>query len=86
MKADEIIRERIRRMLASGDLLCEEPEETWAGNGDGQRCAACAEPIPPTEIEYEVSVPGGRVFRLHRRCHRLWMEECAPTSEAPEPA
>ena len=80
MKPDQIIRQRIRTLLATGDLQCDEPEAVWAGKGEGEHCAACAEPIPQTEIEYEVSVPGGRMFRLHRRCHRLWLDECEPAS------
>ena len=71
-----VIRERIRMMLNTGELPCEEPEATWGSNGDGKRCAGCREPIRPDEIEYEVSLTSGALIRLHRQCHAIWLEEC----------
>jgi hypothetical protein len=73
---DDVIRTRIRAMLESGDLPCEHPETTWAGRGFGQLCAACAERIEATEVEYEVDLASGRTLRLHRQCHALWLQEC----------
>jgi hypothetical protein len=74
-----LLRERIRRLLASGELPCDQ-ERAWAGRGGlGTHCVACAEPIPPTEIEFEVELrSGGPVLRLHRLCYLVWREECEP--------
>jgi hypothetical protein len=72
------IRARIRAMIETGQLPCDEPEATWAGTGEGKRCAACAEAILSTEFEFEVDFRG-RSLRLHRLCHAIWLEECAPS-------
>jgi hypothetical protein len=79
---EEEIRARIKSLSAIGELPCEEPERTWGGNGLGQFCVACAEIISSAEIEFEVDLPSGKRIRLHRRCHQLWLEECAPARTA----
>jgi hypothetical protein len=63
-------------MLKTGQLPCDEPAKTWAGNGGGEYCAGCAEPIARSEIEYEVELRSGLTLRLHRACHDIWLEEC----------
>ena len=69
------IRARIRRMVETGELPCEESGKVWAGRGSGTHCAACGEAIEPTQIEFEVSL-GSATMRLHRPCHHIWQEEC----------
>jgi hypothetical protein len=71
------IRARIRTMVESGALPCDEPEKTWAGKGEGTHCAACGQGISPSDVEFEVDV-AGTTLRLHRLCHQFWLEECAP--------
>ncbi|MGH6691011.1 MAG: hypothetical protein ACREF4_10070 [Gammaproteobacteria bacterium] len=71
------IRARIRTMVETGVLPCDEPEKTWAGKGGGIHCAACGELIALTEVEFEVDVKG-TTLRLHRLCHVWWLEECEP--------
>jgi hypothetical protein len=78
------IRARIRTMLATNQIACDEPERLWAGNGSGVTCAACLELIPPTEIEYEAQF-AGRTLHFHLRCHRLWLEECEPDGASARP-
>jgi hypothetical protein len=73
---DLTIRSRIRAMLATGQLPCDEPATTWAGRGEGKLCAACRTPIEPSAVEYEVELRSGAVIRLHRTCHAVWEEEC----------
>jgi hypothetical protein len=69
------IRARIRTMVETSVLPCDEPDKTWAGKGSGTHCAACGQPILLTEVEFEVDV-AGTTLRLHRLCHQLWLEEC----------
>jgi hypothetical protein len=69
------IRARIRAMVATGVLPCDEPEKTWAGKGEGKYCAACRQRISLSEVEFEVDV-AGTTLRLHRLCHQFWLEEC----------
>ncbi|HXH84138.1 MAG TPA: hypothetical protein VNN07_14610 [Candidatus Tectomicrobia bacterium] len=76
------IRSRIRTMLETGALPCDEPAATWAGSGEGKRCVACTETIAPTEVEFEVDLASGITLRLHRACYAVWREECEPTPTA----
>jgi hypothetical protein len=83
------IRRRVREMVRTGALPCEDPESLWGGMGDGARCAACAEPIGAREVEYEADLASGRKILLHRPCYLIWIEECEPgpsTPEAPAPS
>jgi hypothetical protein len=48
------IRARIRGLLDSRAIPCEEPETLWAGGGTGGLCLACSQPIATTDVEYEV--------------------------------
>lgn len=70
------IRARVRQMLETGALPCDEPGKVWAGRGVGTHCAACGEPIAVTDIEFEVDLLSGTTLRLHRVCHEIWREEC----------
>jgi hypothetical protein len=70
------IRARIRQMVETGELPCEESGKVWAGRGNGTHCAACGEIIEQNEIEFEVELGPGTVLRLHRLCHYIWQEEC----------
>ena len=70
------IRARIRTMVQTGELPCEESEKVWAGRGSGTHCAACGETIELTQIEFEVPLSPTTMLRLHRLCHHIWQEEC----------
>jgi hypothetical protein len=74
------LRLRVRQLVKTGEVSCEEPGKTWAGRGSGTHCAGCGEPIRPTEIEFEAELPSGTALRLHRLCHDLWREECEALS------
>jgi hypothetical protein len=63
-------------------LSWDHPVKTWGGYGRGQRCAACDEPILPTEIEYELDFPDDRTFRFHATCRALWEVERRRLSRA----
>jgi hypothetical protein len=87
-RREEVIRNRIRQMLDSGAIACDEAEKVWAGRGSGSHCAACAEPISTTEIEFEVELGAiaPTVLRLHRDCHEIWQDECGEQrASAPAP-
>jgi hypothetical protein len=71
------IRTRIRTMVETGVLPCDEPEKTWAGKSAGKHCVACGELISLTEVEFEVDI-AGTTLRLHWLCHQFWWEECEP--------
>ena len=73
---DIVLRDRVRQLVETGEIPCEEPGKTWAGRGSGTHCAACGEPIRPTDIEFEADLPSGLTLRLHRLCHDVWREEC----------
>jgi hypothetical protein len=71
------IRDRIRTMIRTGQLPCDDTERLWGGQGDGKGCMGCLEPILPTDVEYEVDLSSGATIHLHRRCHTIWEKECA---------
>jgi len=74
---DEVaLRLRVRQLVETGEVPCEEPGKTWAGRGSGTHCAACSQPIMPTDIEFEAELRSGATLRLHQRCHAVWREEC----------
>jgi hypothetical protein len=72
---EEDIRDRIRRMLKTGDLECDDAGRVWAGEGAGKRCAGCLEAIVPSSVEYEADL-NRRTLHFHPRCHQIWLEEC----------
>jgi len=72
------IRRRVREMITTGDLPCDDLAGLWAGMGTCKRCAACAEPIGAAEVEYEVNLTSGKRVLLHQRCHTIWLQECGP--------
>jgi hypothetical protein len=79
------VRVRVREMLDTGELPCDEQGKVWAGRGAGTHCVACGEPIALTDVEFEVELTSGAPLRLHRVCHEIWREECdslLPRSEA----
>ena len=78
------LRLRVRQLVESGEVPCEEAGKTWAGRGSGSHCAACGEPITPAEIEFEAELPSGVILRLHRLCHDIWREECEPLTALEE--
>ena len=75
MQSEEI-RRRIRDMLETGAIPCNEPDKVWAGPGNGSHCAACTAAISPAEVEFEIDLSSGAVLRLHPACHAIWREEC----------
>lgn len=71
------LRARIRLLHETGAVPCDEaPSRTWAGRGSGEFCIVCTERIARTETEFEIDLPSGRILRLHRLCHQLWLDEC----------
>ena len=72
---EDDIRARIRAMLRTGDLECDDSGRVWGGSGSGKRCAGCLAPIPPSDVEYEADF-NGHVLHFHMRCHEIWLEEC----------
>jgi hypothetical protein len=48
------------------------PRRTWAGQGTGQPCYQCHEPILPQEIEYEVELESGMILHFHFACQQIW--------------
>jgi hypothetical protein len=80
---DVTIRQRVRAMLQTGQLPCEDSAGIWAGKGDGKWCGACAEPITGEEVEFEVVLTSGATILLHRACHAIWLDECEPGTATP---
>jgi hypothetical protein len=66
----------IRIKLDAGTLPLDAPAKLWAGQGTGQPCTICEQPIQASEPEYETDYDDGRpAMRCHAGCHALWEEE-----------
>jgi hypothetical protein len=74
MEKDQI-RARIHEMISTGKVPCTTGDKVWAGRSIGTHCAACAESIKDSDVEFEVLV-GTTTLRFHRSCYAIWREEC----------
>jgi hypothetical protein len=79
----DIIRERIRELLATGILPKKPPVKLFAGPSPGDRiCIVCGTGIAEGEVEFESGVPTELILFFHRRCADLWMREAENGSGA----
>jgi hypothetical protein len=79
---DLTIRRRVRAIIATGELPCDDRAGLWGGIGAGRRCAACADPIRAGQVEYEVNLSSGQKILMHQPCHAIWLEECEHDNRA----
>jgi hypothetical protein len=82
------IRQKIQEKLAHGALPIDAqaaPEASLysnVGQGTGEPCSACDEPIAPHEERVIYGAEPNQVMQLHERCERLWHE--ARTRDRPD--
>ena len=76
------IRAKIRRQLQANSLPQHLPPTDTSpapamrtGEGTGEPCSACEEPIAPEEPLEECEYPSGQVLRFHGLCYKYWNEE-----------
>lgn len=67
----------IRHKVAAGILPTDAPVKVWAGYGTRKACDACELSTTEKDIEYEVDMADGRIFRFHQPCLTLWHQERA---------
>jgi len=67
--------DQIRIKLDAGVLPSGEPVKTRTGYGSGELCIACDEFLFAAQTEFELEMPDGERFKLHRGCHGLWLAE-----------
>jgi hypothetical protein len=70
----------VRAKLVTKRLPLDAPERVWVGSGTGLVCSACEQPIPRSEIEYELDTPSHGTLRFHRTCLEVWHQERARPS------
>jgi hypothetical protein len=78
----KLAEDRIAKKLLPGSI----PEHLWAGQGSGQPCSLCGEPISLQEIEYEIdnqAAGDGRTYRFHLSCHAMWQLALSTRRTAP---
>ena len=73
----------IRAKLADHRLPLARPSQMWAGDGSGEPCDACDQPIPRDDVEYEAQFLPGGTFRFHRKCFDTWHQERAAHMQPP---
>ena len=79
------IRHQIRAHVLPTHLPPAEPTEAGQhtspvpairiGQGTGEPCAACEEPIAPGEPLEACAYPSGQVLHFHGLCYKYWNEE-----------
>ena len=84
MTDDNGLKNRVRMMMAAGDLPIRRPRRMWGGPGAGELCCVCREPVHDYEAELEVqldaSPPAARHF--HARCFAAWEAELVAAETA----
>jgi hypothetical protein len=85
------LRKVARHALDAGKIPRRRPDRTWGGPGIGAQCAVCQEPIPASEMEYEVEfardgqAPGLDKFHVHLQCAAVWELERNKGAARPAP-
>jgi hypothetical protein len=69
------LRQRIRAMIAIGDLPALVDRRSWIGQGHGAPCLLCEQIITTAHWEHEVDIPPVGEIRTHAVCFRIWREE-----------
>jgi hypothetical protein len=83
------IRRKIQEKLARGalpihaELAPEASLYSNKGEGTGEPCSACDEPITPHEERVIYGADPHQVIQLHARCEQLWTEARTRDREAP---
>jgi len=76
---DAGVRERIRRMMASGDLPRHAANRIAAGYGDGTSCGICGETMKRSDVTYQLRFgsthESARSIVMHFQCYVLWEKE-----------
>jgi hypothetical protein len=81
MMDEATIRQKIQEKLQRGALPIHAqpaPEASIysnVGEGTGEPCSACDEPITPHEERVIYAADPAQVIQLHGRCEQLWNEE-----------
>jgi len=89
MMDEATIRQTIQEKLERGALpIHAEPAPEASlysneGEGTGEPCSACDEPITPHEERVIYGADSHRILQLHARCEQLWTE--ARTRDRHEP-
>jgi hypothetical protein len=80
MMEEATIRQKIQEKLQHGALPIHAqvaPEASLysnVGEGTGEPCSACDDPIAPHEERVIYAADPNRVIQLHARCEQLWNE------------
>ena len=66
---------RVRDSITADALPRQKPLKTWVGYGGHLPCEGCGDPILAAQVQYDLEMADGQVFRLHTGCHGLWLGE-----------
>jgi hypothetical protein len=78
MPDEPIFRQRAREAIRTGRLPSRPPDRTWGGNGAGEPCSICGEPIKRDDLELEMEFRPDHEpviplsYHLHLRCFAAW--------------
>jgi hypothetical protein len=67
--------EIIRAKLDTGLLPVDHPATLRIGDGSGEACAVCEQPVLTAQSQYEAQYHDRPTIRFHARCHFWWRAE-----------
>ena len=73
------LRDKAARLIEAGKLPSDGAHlKLWGGQGNGDICIVCGQPITPEQVQYEVEDRRGErtSFYFHMVCHAAWQLEC----------
>ena len=56
-------------------LPCASPNHVSIREGDGERCVGCDDLVSAGDLEYRITLPGGRGLSFHGGCFGFWEAE-----------
>jgi hypothetical protein len=64
--------DKTRDKMRRGGLPAPFQTKPWRGNGSGDPCSGCGDPIGRTETEVDVDVRGALTLTFHEECYAAW--------------
>jgi hypothetical protein len=74
MPDDQVLQAMAREAVRSGRLPSRAPDRTFGGEGSGETCALCGEPVRRDQLGFEVHLGSNR-YDLHAKCLDAWERE-----------
>ena len=83
--SEDHLRSMAGQLIAAGHLPLMIARNVTAGDGSGEHCKLCDQPVGPQRLAYEVSdIRDGALLVFHIICHSAWQHECVRRMSNPQ--